>query len=140
VAVEGLREPLPDDTRWLLREAVRAHVRAVRGRRVQTPWLHTGTPGGVVESVALDRDEPFDPGLRRDVVAALRVRAGDAARLVWLTRAGDLGPQDVDGVWLSAARSAYAEAGVALTFVVVTRQGWRDPRSGLERRWARVRP
>ncbi|QIG42677.1 hypothetical protein G5V58_07680 [Nocardioides anomalus] len=138
--MEGLREPLPGETRALLREAVRTHVRTVRGQRVQTPWLHTGTPGGAVQSVPLDRAEPFDPGLRCDVVAALRVRARDAARLVWLTRAGDLAPQDVDGVWLSAARSAYVEAGLELTFVVVTRQGWRDPRSGLEQRWARVRP
>jgi hypothetical protein len=48
--------------------------------------------------------------------------------------------QDVDARWLAAARASYAEAGLPLTFVVVNRRGWRDPRSGLGRTWARVRP
>jgi len=89
----------------------------------------------------LDPDERTDPGLRTDVVAALRVRAGaQPEQLVWLTRSGGLELQDVDAQWLAAARSAYDEAQAPLTFVVVNRRGWRDPRSGLGRTWARVRP
>ena len=93
----------------------------------------------------LDEVEPSDPGLRTDVVAALRVRAtqgasGDDVPMVWLTRTGALELQDVDARWLAAARAAYDEAGAPLAFVVVNRHGWRDPRSGLSRTWARLRP
>jgi hypothetical protein len=45
----------------------------------------------------------------------------------------------MDAEWLSAARSAFAEAGVDLTMVVVTRRGWWDPRSGRRREWKRLR-
>ena len=48
-------------------------------------------------------------------------------------------PRAVDLAWLAAARSAYAEAGRDLAWVVVTRHGWWDPRSGLRRRWKRIR-
>ena len=137
---EGLQEPLPRRTRALLRTAVHEHARA-ETRRTPPPVLRLGVPGGLVADLALDETEPGDPGLRTDVVAALRVRAGSAPdHLVWLTRGGDLALQDVDARWLSAARAAYAEAGAELTFVVVNRRGWRDPRSGLGRTWARVRP
>ena len=97
-------------------------------------------------SLGVDEVGPSDPGLRTDVVAALRVRAarglGDGADepLVWLTRTGALELQDVDARWLAAARSAYDEAGARLAFVVVNREGWRDPRSGLTRTWVRLRP
>jgi hypothetical protein len=143
--VDGLREPLARRTQLLLRAAVLAHVSAER-RRVHPAALHVGVPGGPVAALALDAVEPSDPGLRTDVVAALRVRAArdglaDAAdALVWLTRAGGLELQDVDVRWLAAARAAYDEAGAALSFVVVTKQGWRDPRSGLSRTWVRLRP
>jgi hypothetical protein len=108
--------------------------------------LHVGVPGGRVARLALDQVEPSDPGLRTDVVAALRVRATQgeveetAEPMVWLTRVGGLELQDVDARWLAAARAAYDEAGVPLAFVVVNRHGWRDPRSGLSRTWARLRP
>jgi hypothetical protein len=82
-----------------------------------------------------------DIGLRTDVVAALRVRAGRRPdQLVWLARSGGLELQDADAEWLAAARAAYAEAEAPLAFVVVNRLGWRDPRSGVGRTWARVRP
>jgi len=136
---EGLRGPLPRRTRVLLRDAVREHVRG-EPRRSPPPVLHVGVPGDRAR-FALDDARPDDPGLRADVVAALRVRAGTAPeQLVWLTRAGDLGLQDVDALWLAAARTAYAEVGSELVFVVVTKRGWRDPRSGLGRTWVRVRP
>ena len=59
--------------------------------------------------------------------------------LVWLARPGDLDWQDADADWLSAARAAFGEAGVALRFVVVTRDGWVDPRSGGGVAWRRLR-
>ena len=138
--VEGLTEPLTPRTRVLLRAAVRAHVTDER-RRTHPPALHVGVPGGRVASLVLDPAEETDPGLRTDVVAALAAAAGaDPDRLVWLTRLGDLELQDVDARWLAAARAAYAEARAPLRFVVVTRRGWRDPRSGLTRTWVRLRP
>ena len=121
-----------------------AHVSSER-RRVHPEVLHVGVPGGPVAALSLDTVEPSDPGLRADVVAALRVRAhqdgaaADGEPLVWLTRAGALEIQDVDVRWLTAARGAYDEAGAPLSFVVVTRHGWRDPRSGLSRTWVRLR-
>jgi hypothetical protein len=137
--MEGLTEPLPAHTRTLLRRAVQAHA-ASEWRRAFPPVLHVGVPNGAVASLDLSAAEPSDPGLRTDLVAALRVRAGSPPdHLVWLTRRGDLELQDVDAVWLAGARAAYDEAQAPLTFVVVSRHGWRDPRSGLGRTWARVR-
>ncbi len=103
--------------------------------------MHVGVPGGAEEVFAVVPDEPLDHGLRTDVVAALlqRSRRGSVVPMVWLTRPGPLELQDVDAQWLSAARSAAAEAGVALTLVVVTRRGWVDPRSGARRVWKRPR-
>jgi hypothetical protein len=138
--VEGLTEPLDRRIRLLLRRAVHEHAASER-RRSYPPVLHAGVPGERVASLPLDIAEPTDPGLRADVVAALRVQAGAPDDgLVWLTRSGGLGLQDVDANWLTGARAAYDEAGVPLTFVVVDRRGWRDPRSGLGRTWSRVRP
>ena len=142
--MEGLSEPLGARTRALLRRAVVDHAQREH-RRLHPPVLRAGVPGGRVADLELSPGEPVDPGLRTDVVAALRARAvagvdPDEDHLVWLARTGDLGLQDVDALWLAAARAAYAEAGAALTFVVVNRRGWRDPRSGLGRTWARVRP
>jgi hypothetical protein len=137
--VEGLSEPLPRRTRALLRRAVLEHAAGER-RRVHPPVLHVGVPGERVVALDLPTSEPTDPGLRADLVAALRVRAAVGPDpLVWLTRCGGLELQDVDARWLTAARAAYDEAGQLLTFVVVNRHGWRDPRSGLSRTWVRVR-
>ena len=47
--------------------------------------------------------------------------------------------EDVDLRWLAAARAAFREIGAPLTYVVVTRNAWVDPRSGLSRRWKRLR-
>ena len=141
--MEPPREPLSPDTRALLRLAVH------RARRQRAPALLPGhaAPRRPGRGRRLDlclEGERTDPGLRTDVVAALRVQAGAAAageHLVWLTRPGALDLQDGDRDWALATRSAYAEAGVAAPlFVVVNRRGWRDPRSGLSRTWARVRP
>jgi hypothetical protein len=128
----------------LLRQAV-LDYRTGERRRVHPEVLHVGVPGGHVVSLGLDEVEPADPGLRTDVVAALRVRAtkelseGCDVPMVWLTRTGALDLQDVDARWLTAARAAYDEAGAPLAFVVVNRHGWRDPRTGLSRTWVRLR-
>ncbi len=142
--VEGLCDPLERRTGVLLRQAVLDH-RSGERRRVHPGALHVGVPGGRVARLVLDEVEPSDPGLRTDVVAAMRVRAtrdgpGGDGPMVWLTRTGGLELQDVDARWLAAARVAFAEAGEPLAFVVVNRHGWRDPRSGLSRTWARLRP
>jgi len=142
--VDGLCDPLARRTGLLLRQAVLDH-RVHERRRAHPEVLHVGVPGAHAVSLRLDEVEPSDPGLRTDVVAALRVRAGQGAALaeepmVWLTRTGGLELQDVDACWLAAARAAYDEAGARLAFVVVNRHGWRDPRSGLTRTWVRLRP
>jgi hypothetical protein len=139
--MEGLTEPLPVLIQALLRRAVHEHAASDRSRARRPPVLHVGVPGGTVASLQLVDAEPSDPGLRTDLVAALRVRAGAASdHLVWLTRGGELELQDVDARWLAGALAAYDEAQAQLSFVVVTRRGWRDPRSGVGRAWARVRP
>jgi len=136
----GLQHPLSPTLQRALRRAVLEHT-THEHRRVFAPVLHAGTPGVEVSVLELRADEHTDHGLRCDLVAALVRRALRPGRvpLVWLTRAGDLEPQDVDLAWLAAARAACAEAGVPLTMVIVTRQGWRDPRSGTSRTWRRLR-
>ena len=139
--MEGLSEPLDARLGALLRRAVLDHATNER-RRAHPPVLHVGRPGGRVARLQLDIEEPFDPGLRADVVAAMRratVAQGGAGPMVWLTRTGDLQLQDVDARWVSAARAAYVEAGASLVLVVANRHGWRDPRSGLSRTWTRLR-
>ena len=138
--MEGIHEPLSPQVHATLRRAVLDHARSER-RRTFAPLLHVGSPGGVQAVFALGADEPADHALRTDVLAALLRRTALPGRspLVWLTRPGDLDLQDVDAAWLAAARSACAEADLWLTMVVVTRQGWRDPRSGASRTWKRLR-
>lgn len=106
----------------------RAHFPAV---------LHVGTPGGATSTVV---DDPrWDAGLRADVAAAvLRCRDGSTAT-AWVTRPGDLDLQDVDVAWLGPVLRSAEENGVDVTFVVVTRHGWVDPRSGVRREWRRIR-
>jgi hypothetical protein len=137
--MEGLRAPVTLEVGRLLRRAVLDHCASER-RRVHPPLLHVGVPGSA-ESVFSD-GEPTDHGLRCDIVAAMlrRTRTTSTPPLVWVTRAGALDLQDVDARWLATARAAYAEAGVPLVMVVVNRHGWRDPRSGAGRQWARLRP
>ena len=137
--MEGLREPLDPAVGALLRRAVLDHATGER-RRAHPPVLHVGRPGDRVARLEIEAGEAFDPGLCADVVAAMRSGTrGAAGPMVWLTRAGDLQLQDVDARWLSAARAAYAEAGAPLVLVVVTRHGWRDPRSGVSCTWRRLR-
>ena len=130
-------EPIDAALARLLRRAVVDHVRSLSGRRFP-PVVHVGLPGGTVRRFEVRPDEPTDHAVRADIVAAMLGRRRDAP-WVWLTRTGDLALHDLDVQWLAAAGTAYAEAGVDLTMVVVNRRAWRDPRSGTGRSWVRVR-
>lgn len=139
-----VRDPVPPAEQALLRRAVLEHVRSIRGRTVP-PTVHVGVPGGPTRTFTIRRDEPTDHALRADVVSAMvGLRPPIDVRLavpwVWLGRAGDLALHDLDVQWLAAACTAYGEAGLDLTMVVVNRRGWRDPRSGMSRTWVRLRP
>ena len=108
--------------------------------------LHAGVPGRGSRTYVVNSKDHLDTSLRTDIVEAL-VRPGvEAGRipLLWLTRAdaageGPTGEAQVDRDWLAAVGSAGAELGVRLDLVVITRRGWRDPRTGVERRWRRLR-
>jgi hypothetical protein len=115
--------------------------RMAETRRQFPPRLQVGTPGGEAssfEDLAADR---LDADLRTEVGAALLSRAlvATPSPAAWLTRTGELSTHDTDLVWLSATERAAAEAGIALPFVVVTRRGWYDPRTGARREWRRLR-
>lgn len=143
--MEGIEEPVTRDLLAVLRRAVVEHVRA-EPRRTYPPLVHVGWPGGREEVFPAAPAERLDHALRCDVVAALVSRARSrppvvgAVPLVWLTRPGPLVAGDLDQEWVAPVRSAAAEAGLALTLVVVTKRGWHDPRSGVRREWRRVRP
>ena len=127
-------------TLTLLRRAV-LDLRVTESRKTFPPVLHVGVPGAAAIAYEPRRNEPLEHGLRADLVAAClrHTCVGEVVPLVWVTRTGDFVLEDSDAAWLSAARSAYAEAGVPLTMVVVTRRGWWDPRSGASREWKRLR-
>jgi hypothetical protein len=108
---------------------------ADRRRRVP-PVLHVGVPGGSASTVI---DDPaWDQGLRTEIVGAV-LRARRDPPWVWLTRSGPLTLQDADAAWLAPTLAAAAERSLDVSFVVVTRHGWTDPRSGLCREWKRIR-
>lgn len=130
-----LREPLPIADRRLLRTAVLLRARGDHRRHVP-PVLHIGVPGGATSAVA---DDPaWDHGLRTEIVGAV-LRARRDPPWVWVTRSGPLSMQDVDAAWLGPTVAAAAERGVDPAYVVVTRHGWLDPRSGLLQVWKRIR-
>jgi hypothetical protein len=103
--------------------------------------LHVGVPGRAVARHVVERGQPLDQALRTDISAALlqRTTAARAHRWAWLTRGGSLALHDADVAWSAAWYAACAEAGLDVPFVVVTRTGWRDPRSGVLREWSRLR-
>jgi hypothetical protein len=139
VTVPLIREPVPRGVGADLRAAVLG-LRETEPRRRFPPAVHLGRPG-VAELVFTDGPaDATDPGLRRDVVAEL-LRHADRSPdpLVWLTRPGELRMEDLDAAWLSAAWAAHDEAAVPFTMVVVTRDGWWDPRSDVRRVWKRLR-
>ena len=134
------RLPPPSQVETLLRRAV-LDFRVSERRKCFAPVLHVGVPGANCLAHEQRVAQAVEHGLGADLVAALlhRTRSGPVEPLVWLTRSGDLVLEDADAAWLSAARSAYAEAQVPLTMAVVTRRGWWDPLSGRRREWKRLR-
>jgi hypothetical protein len=134
-----IHEPVARSLGADLRAAV-LRLRVGETRRWFPPVIHLGRPGHDELSftdAAVDRQ---DPGLRRDVVAGMLRHTDRAVEpLLWMTRPGEIGLEDVDAAWLSAAWAAHEEAGVSLTMVVVTRHGWWDPRSDVRRTWRRLR-
>lgn len=141
----GVTEPVPRPLARLLREAVLDHATGER-RRSPPAVLHAGVPGRSARTFTATRDDGLDHALRVDVVEAL-VRPGverGKVPLLWLTRAesageGASGEAQVDREWVAAVSAAGAELGVVLDLVVVTKHGWRDPRTGVSRRWKRIR-
>jgi hypothetical protein len=147
-SVEGLHEPLSPVLEKRLRRAVLDHT-ASEHRRSFLALVHLGSPGGKEVVHAHREDEPTDQWLRADIIHSMRRRVGVPDPIVWLTRSADVTPEaiatgaldveDVDLRWLAAARQAFREIGEPLTYVVVIRNAWFDPRSGLNRRWKRLR-
>lgn len=130
-----LRDPLPLAHRRALRTAV-LQLATGDHRRHVPPCLHVGVPGGPTTTVP---DDPaWDHGLRVEILGALLRDAHDPP-WVWVTRSGPLVLQDVDAAWLGAVVAAGGERGVDPAYVVVTRHGWTDPRSGLAQEWKRIR-
>lgn len=142
--MDGIEEPVRRPLQRVLRRAVLDHAERER-RRAYPPLLHVGWPGGREEVFATAPGDLLDQALRSDVVAALLRSArrhppvDGAVPLLWLTRAAPLEVGDVDLAWLAAAWTATAEADLELTFVLVNRHGWLDPRSGARREWKRLR-
>ncbi len=132
-----LEEPVPPETARRLRRAVLDLAVSDHRRRIP-PVLHVGTPGGPAYAVADERG--WDPGLRTDLVGAVLRRLGTGSATAWITRSGPLRIQDVDVDWLGPVVRAAAERRADVTYVVVTRHGWFDPRSGAHREWRRIRP
>ncbi len=135
----GLREPVDRLVQQLLRRAVLDHA-LLEQRKVYSPALHVGVPGG--RSRRFELEEELDHAVRVDVVEAMLRPAVEkgVVPLIWLTRRGDTAPHEVDGRWSAAVHAAGGELGLALGLVVVTRRSWHDPRTGVSRTWKRIRP
>lgn len=142
-----MEEPLSGADLALLRRLVVEHKAAERRHRFPSV-LHVGGPGRpevgrVVEEHGAPAGERLDHALRCDVLEAvleLAARRPDGRPLMtWLTRPGPLEVQDIDLAWLRAVSAVNGEVERSLPFVVVTRQGWRDPRTGVGRTWRRLR-
>lgn len=140
----GLTEPLSVVVRSMLRTATVEHLRDER-RRLFPARLHVGTPGASRLSASIP-EAPSEFGTRVDLIHAMAreaERSGVATPTgvpwVWLTRSGAAVPDHLDFSFLAPALHAYAEVSQPLTFFVVTRRGWHDPRSGLHRTWSRLR-
>jgi len=138
----AVREPVSGADQAKLRRLVVEHKARERRRRFPAV-LHVGGPGrpevGRCAEPLDPREEGLDQALRCDVLEAVLRHAPPGPLMTWLTRPGDLEAQDRDLAWLRVVVAVNGETGRALPFLVVTREGWRDPRSGVARRWVRVR-
>lgn len=119
--------------------AMRDFVEAAGRRRMLPITLHVGLPRAETRTVT---EQPwFDAGLRSDLVTRALDGLESPNPLVWLSRAGDLGPRDADWAWHAAARTAFARHDLPLPgFFVVTRRGWVELSCGDRHPWYRVRP
>ncbi len=111
-----------------------------RGRAPVSLWV--GFPGGDSVGHVVAPGQDLDQALRTDISAALlqRTQRYGPQRWAWLTRTGTVSAlHDADAAWSCAWYAACAEARVDVPFVVVTRSGWRDPRTGVIREWRRLR-
>ncbi len=146
-----VEEPLSGADLALLRRLVLEH-KAVERRHRFPAVLHLGGPGRpeagrVVEDHEAPPEDRLDHALRCDILEALLKdderraahRGGPRALMTWLTRPGSLDVQDVDLAWLRAVTAVNGESERSLPFLVVTREGWRDPQSGVGRTWQRLR-
>ncbi|MDP3890695.1 hypothetical protein [Nocardioides sp.] len=136
----GVAEPVPP----LLHRRLRAEIlafKASEARRRFPVVVHVGVPGRPHEGFAEHPGSHLDHALRTEIVGAL-VQRVDVTEppVTWVTRPGGLDLHESDQAWLAAALAAYAEEGLPLTMVVLTRSGWYDPRSGTRRTWVRLRP
>ena len=130
-----LLDPVPSRERRLLRGAV-LDLATTEHRHHFPPVLHVGTPAG--STVTVTDNPTWDHGLRTEMVGAVLRALGNPA-WVWVTRVGPLSLEDVDAAWLGPTVTASHERGTDPAFVVVTRHGWRDPRSGVGQEWQRIR-
>ena len=103
--------------------------------------LQVGVPGRSVARHLVEPGQSLDQALRTDIASALLQQTATAGtqRWAWLTRGGSLALHDADVAWSAAWYAACAEREVEVPFVVVTRTGWRDPRTGVQREWSRLR-
>jgi hypothetical protein len=148
--------PVPEVPDFDVAAALRLEVwwlRRAQQRRVFAPRLHLGVPGSphglASDGLAPLTGDPWPPprwldtGARADVcdrlVSAWSLQSATAA-YCWYTRPAAPSVHDEDHAWLAATRWAFAAHGLPLLgFWVVTRYGWRDPVTGEERRWKRLR-
>lgn len=138
----GLVEPVPRDLHRGLRAEVLALRQEHRGLRFPLS-VRVGVAGAPGPAFVLSGSDRLDLADRVEVAAALLCaasRGSDVPPVARLVRPGELSWHDRDAEWLPALVSAYAEAEAALTFVVVTKRGWYDPRSDFTRQWRRLRP
>lgn len=130
--------PLSREDHRALREAVLL-LREAEHRRQFPRTLHVGVPGGPTLTHACGAYE--DSALVTDLVEAMlqTLPAAVSTPWTWLTRPGQLSLHDEDVRWAAPVERAYRERGGSPVFVVVTREGWRDPRTGAQQQWRRLR-
>lgn len=150
-----LIEPVPSATLAQLRHTL-LRFREGQPRRIFPTRIFVGDPDGARAWFEVPERSPrasrggrtlpmaLDASHRADVVGALLDRWLSAELavppLLWVIRSGVIdGIHEIDAAWLAAGHHAFAECRVELTMVVFTRQGWTDPRSGVGRRWKRLR-
>jgi len=135
-----LTDPLDLRSRRALRALVFALHRRTATTRTQFPLrVCVGGPDGVVGEFVVSATDRLDLPARTDVLGALVDAATSPTPWVWIERRGLLEDHLADAAWLAATLQVAAESGRDLGFFVVTRKGWRDPRSGASHAWVRPR-